>query len=572
MIYFPFKNYEEFKELFGVNEHGNGAKSRNNKILLSLFKSKALLHAYASRKETYKRGDRGRYVGNRYKVYTRWLYCLEDLPYHTLWYDISTMGGLYRSVMNALRTYDHKYSVRINGDLVCESDVYATDAFEGLCEDGDTRSVRYINHDRDGRVFKMKAGKFLRKLIEENAELDAFLPEQVKIWVCEEFAERWKATAAATNVSSYQLHVDDNFSDIYDSSCCKGNFGSCMVNDGYWTFYRDAVDAKAAYLTDADDKIVARCIIYTEVDDGNGNTLRLAERQYSSDGDETLKRMLVLRLIDAGEIDGYKRVGAGCSDANAFVDTNGESLGGCLSIRCDLDEDDTVSYQDSFKWYDMDERRAYNYELCCDSCKLDTTNGSVEGIGDWSNYNGETIPRDESVYVETRDDYFYDTQVVNAYVDGRRYQEPCFRDDCIYIRGEYYYAGDDAEYPEDYGLSYCEWCDEYYVAEDECYSELTEKYYCSESCREDAEQDYKERNWYLSEYDDEYFESEDDIITVYEWINWRHCYRETTISKETLYELVDDGEATFVDGRYIIDDIAADGEPLHYVAFDMAAA
>lgn len=34
MIYIKsFKNYEEFKVLFGVVEHGNGVKSRKNKIL-----------------------------------------------------------------------------------------------------------------------------------------------------------------------------------------------------------------------------------------------------------------------------------------------------------------------------------------------------------------------------------------------------------------------------------------------------------------------------------------------------------------------------------------------------------
>ena len=41
MIYFKnFKNAKEFNEIFGVVEHGNGAKSRRNKILLEVLKNK----------------------------------------------------------------------------------------------------------------------------------------------------------------------------------------------------------------------------------------------------------------------------------------------------------------------------------------------------------------------------------------------------------------------------------------------------------------------------------------------------------------------------------------------------
>ena len=36
MLYYNFNNYEEFKELFGLVKHGNGVKSRKNKILLAL--------------------------------------------------------------------------------------------------------------------------------------------------------------------------------------------------------------------------------------------------------------------------------------------------------------------------------------------------------------------------------------------------------------------------------------------------------------------------------------------------------------------------------------------------------
>ncbi len=39
MLYFDFNGYQGFQERFGMQEHGNGAKSRKNKILLAYVKS-----------------------------------------------------------------------------------------------------------------------------------------------------------------------------------------------------------------------------------------------------------------------------------------------------------------------------------------------------------------------------------------------------------------------------------------------------------------------------------------------------------------------------------------------------
>ena len=44
MLYYNFKNYEEFKNLFGIVKHGNNHESRKNKILLAYLKNKDLLH------------------------------------------------------------------------------------------------------------------------------------------------------------------------------------------------------------------------------------------------------------------------------------------------------------------------------------------------------------------------------------------------------------------------------------------------------------------------------------------------------------------------------------------------
>ena len=57
------------------------------------------------------------------------------------------------------------------------SSQYRTDHMEGLCEDFDKKSVRYVNTKTE-RIFKMKAGKFFSAIIKET-ELGQILSEQV---------------------------------------------------------------------------------------------------------------------------------------------------------------------------------------------------------------------------------------------------------------------------------------------------------------------------------------------------------------------------------------------------------
>ena len=43
MLYYSFRNYEEFQHVFGIQTHGNGAKSRKNALLLGFLKDRGLL-------------------------------------------------------------------------------------------------------------------------------------------------------------------------------------------------------------------------------------------------------------------------------------------------------------------------------------------------------------------------------------------------------------------------------------------------------------------------------------------------------------------------------------------------
>lgn len=374
MIYIKcFKNYEEFKQLFGVVEHGNGVKSRKNKILLACLKDRKLLHWWLSFKDSCDRKHRSHlYEKCDYLRATS----MDDLKYFAkkmmnriVYNDVCGMEDPYYCISPDGFSYTfYSSSMRLDG-------------FKGICADGDSKAVRYENVERD-KVFKMKAGKFITRCIEECRITRDYMPEQLKRWIGEEFAREWQVFAEQRCTDRYTLHVDDNFKDIYDSGRCYGDFGSCMTDKDQHTFYRDAIEAKAAYITDEHGWIVARCIVYTDVIDENGNHYRLAERQYSMGQDNVLKQILVDKLIKAGEIDGYKRVGVDCHDNKNFVRNDGSSMRDLvLHIACCLEAGNTLSYQDSFIYYNHDKQISYNDSSKSYSDELNTTDRQFGGGG-----------------------------------------------------------------------------------------------------------------------------------------------------------------------------------------------
>ena len=521
MLYYDFMDYEDFKERFGIIHHGNGTKNRKNKILLAYIKNKDLLHKAR--------------VTNDYSLL-----------------HISSMSELKQVMMIKIQDsgIDKRYPVRLINDIFM-SDQYSTDDNLGLCEDGDFKSVRYMNMTNK-KIYKMKAGKFLRAIILET-EFGQTLPEQVLGYLCEEFTQDFQTYAMGT-LPKNQLVVSDEFEKIYSSECCKGDFGSCMVDRRYHYFYQDAVDASAAYLTDEKGMIIARCVIYNNVHDQDENIYRLAERQYSSGSSDVLKRALVAALIREDKIDGYKKVGAGCGDATEFVDTKGNSLSDRqFWIDCDLETYDTLSYQDSFKWYSLKNRKAYNYQAPEAYDNLDRTEGSIDGDDE-----------DDENYDEYHDCYTaYDT--VTVLYDGREMSCAENRlDDFTWCAGEDLYVYT----PE---TAHCDTCDYDYIKENGVYSEITEEYYCCANCKETAEREFKEENWFWSEYDHQYFENEDEITELYRWNKGIKDYEAFTISKKTLDTLVERKEA------FIFEDEAYDtinkrtGKPFFYYRKKMAA-
>ena len=468
MLYFKFKNYEEFKAQFGTRTGNNGKEIRSNGILLSFLKHEMRCGRICNLEVS----------------------SVNEMCYVMLRPISKNIHG--DELANGMRIYHPEYSL---------------DTYKGVCEDGDSRCIRYVRKD-NGKVFKMKAGKFFRKLLEYEGITERYC-EQAVIYLCEKFAEDWRVLMENDYGCGLRLHVDDNFAKIYNSRNCKGSFNSCMTDKGHHEFYEYSVEAKAAYLTDHEDLIVARCIIFTEVyEQGSDSIYRLAERQYATDQDNVLKRILVDKLIAGGHIDGYKQVGVDCHNSRAFVLNDGTSMKDKrLYIKCRLENGDTLSYQDSFKGFDRDCMEADNYNS--GYFDLATTDSTYHEGSEWDEYHEEWCDevttayvwrshrdRYEEVYVNVdRLDEFYHCEADGEYYDVANYSRYC----CDYIP---------------YGESvYSEYLDDYLWAEDSSYCEEMDSYL------PDNDYDYyfdrwKEDNLEWDEYNEEYVE---ETVSAYVW-------------------------------------------------------
>ena len=481
-MYFKFENgYETFKNLFGKRETNNGKAIRQNGILLSFLK-----HEF----------KRKRYNSLR----------------------ISSMTNLYEFVVYKLIPADNNIYLNLPNRVIrAYSPEYHTDDKQGLCEDYDAKSIRYVRNDT-GKVYKMKAGKFMRHLLMSNPET-ADMCEQVINYVCETFASEWAAYAASENPESYELVVDDDFDKIYNSDYLSGNFHSCMTDENFHTFYKDAVNASAASLW-KDDMIVARCVIFNDVKvEGKDETLRLAERQYSSEGNDDLKRVLINRLIAGNFIDGYKKIGAGCHDSRAFVYNDGTSMEDLiLSVNCYLDFEEPLSYQDSFKWYDKGNGIAWNVDSMNYDFELDTTGGLIGG--EWDDYHEEYC--EETVEVFVWDSYSETYTSYNCNVNRLH--------DFTEIDGYYYDCYD-----------YCRWYDENYPCNKVEYCEDMDDYLPKDQYAA-IFSEWKEENWEYDEFNEEYAP---EVIEAYVWNSQRCTYEVMNVS-----ETYADNYFYYVDGEY----------------------
>lgn len=488
MLEFAFKNFDEFKELF-VRED----KRRKNAVLLAFLKDR-VIRDYL--KENYVRG-----------LFT-----------------INTMQALRQFCDSEIITSGRGDCIIKVDERKWRCDNYDYDDQEGICEDRDYRAYRYRSR-LDGRIYKKKFGRLFRDII-ECSDFGKILPEPVKLWLCEEHQREWETYARSKLPNDLRLVVDDDFAKIYDGDSLRGDFHSCMTGRGHHYFYERSVKAKAAYLLDSENLIRARCVIFTEVHDVDNPdvVVRLAERQYSTDGSEVLKRDLVRELIMGGHIDGYKRVGADCHSPRAWISSTEEDWSQRkFYIDCDLEHDDIVSYQDTFKNYNMSEKRAYNYcEKGCDYDLATTDEYFYERDDNYDEYH-DCYTSSDLVRV------FYHGDWIDCSEDDI--------DDFYWVDGEGWVHYDDC--------STCPVCNERYMDDYARHSDITGEDYCCDACMDDAEREYKGSHWYWSEYDEEYFEDEGDVTY---WVN--EDGEEQSISVDSLKRMLYNGSAVMVGGKH----------------------
>jgi hypothetical protein len=178
----------------------------------------------------------------------------------------------------------------------------------------------------------------------------------------------------------------------------------------------------------------------------------------------------------------------------------------------------------------MYHRTAYNDEDASDY-DLAITEGSLSNAD-----NDDDEPQEYDSYHD-RDAY----EVCTVYYHGD--EETCDvddRDDFKLFKGRWYHEDD---------IVICPKCGnkmlnpEYYGADDDVYySELTGKSYCSTDCRDEAEEEYKKENWFYSDYDGEFYEDKDDLVTYQKYNCITGEYMEKTISKDSYFDLIDSNE------------------------------
>lgn len=331
MLYFQIKDYSEFKDVFGTCKSPRG--TIQNKILLAFWK--------------------GRFKRNPKEPASK----------------IRTMIDLYQFVMDQLQVGicpnvgPNKVRFNINSrDYIFYSDKYSSEfsTREHFAKSVNDVKCCMVVDKTTNKPCTIKPSKII---IDAFKASKAVLPPSVITYCVEKFQQDWEAYQLRQK-NRYTLVVDDDFKSIYSESACYGNFGSCMTGKKCYNFYTESVVAKAAKLLDAeyDNQIVARCIVYPEAVDSKGKVIRYADRQYSSNGTDRLKSLLIDRLYAENIIDAHKAVGAGCREPEYIVNRNGDKLSDTkLSIVCTLKSGGYNTYMDTFKYYNPVTGRSYNH-------------------------------------------------------------------------------------------------------------------------------------------------------------------------------------------------------------------
>lgn len=357
------------------------------------------------------------------------------------------------------------------------TDAYKADEYNGRCIDGDVGAVRYIKQE-DGGIYKMKMGKWILSILQnEYNVIDLVGLPLVNYWI-ETLTTQWKSSGFTGQRFTLKTRNEGlTFEHIYSTDMCAGKLGSCMMDDEQYVFYDTAVDAEPVALYDQqEDAIVARAVIFHNVKDREGHPYNYLERQYAKN--DICKELLIDKCYEKGIIDIHKSASAGYSDVTEIYNKARERLEDTfLSIEMNIEHGDTISFQDTFRYYHYDEKIGTNLMMygVNATCRLDTTD-RVFNVGEWDEYNEEYTQDDlADVYVWDGTDYIRQTV-------AEGYAENTFES----YEGEYY---------------------DYLV-----YSDIIGDDVPADRIGE-LEEEYKESHWNFDEFNEEY--ADEDLAQVY---------------------------------------------------------
>ena len=346
MLYFKIKDYSEFKDIFGTKNSPRG--TIQNKILLAFWKSRFKSNPNEA-------ASLCRNMTDMYKVV---MDCLTNSSTHV---DVS---GLHLVKIKIKDKVFNFYTNRYTTEGIGTAGELAQGAKDlKCCTVIDTKTNKFC---------VVKPSKII---LDAFASVKAVLAPSVITYCAEVFQSQWEAYRQFC-LEKYRLVVDDNCQDIYSSSHCLPNFGSCMTDRHHWVFYRDYVKALSAKLIETESgKIAARCIVWQDVKCDKTNKLySYADRQYSANGDMKLKALLIERLYEGGFINIHKDVGAGCREAMYISDRTGNRIADPqLSVACTAKKGCSISYMDTFKYFDSTKGRLYTYSRTSTHYNLATT-------------------------------------------------------------------------------------------------------------------------------------------------------------------------------------------------------
>jgi hypothetical protein len=251
---------------------------------------------------------------------------------------------------------------------------------------------------------------------------------------------------------------------------------------------------KAAMLLDADNTVLARCLLWrVGWDEVKSDWVWYADRMYyeSTAHAELLRQ----RLYMGGYIAYNKIIGSGCSDTYAIEDVKGGGVPNEVPMKWCVDlslaDEDSLAYMDTFKYYSHDRKRlsvlgaSYDFELTETSESLGIFDCSCCKRRCFDGYN---------------DDAASESILGKIFVDGNRICSTCAENDTVLCEhcGERIFSDDAYLYESEDGT-------EYYCGE--CWQMRKDS--PDNSCLDDEEEDLDEED--EDEYDEDNELSDDEF-------------------------------------------------------------